>query len=258
MPSKHLVTPAKREQAIKETQDNDSIETDAVRRMYITPDEALHQTVKHHLHWGDTFCEVTEIDLEEGRVELTELFTDRVFEINCPAAPRLKFPYVGEEHTIEWVEALVDGDWERVSEYETPDNPIGLSNKHSDRYDHTRRVSKTYTHGLDEYDAWAIRVDRQTGTPEAPFNHEDTTNPEIYDAMQSGIVLPDEMDLGGIEIGTLYTQSKIVEDDDTGERTKNYEIVWWSIKPQFKSTSGLAPNPRASPVSLLDKHPVDR
>ncbi len=250
MPYKHLVTEDKLEEIIEDAENSDrDVNPDGIRDMYFTPDEALGRTIKLHLHWGHTFCEIAAINMGDETVTLSELFTDREFTVSTDDS--FDIPFIGAEYTVEWIEAKVNGEWERVSDYSAPDDPMGPYVKRGEEYDTIRVVSKTYEYGSDKYSSWPIRIDRQTNEPEIVPDREDLQNPEVLDRVLDSIALPDDFDLGGLEIGTVYTDEHIVETDD-GEYEREYEVVWWTIKSQFQPSN----HRRVSPITALDRSPA--
>ncbi len=246
MPYKHIVSESELERILTEAADNDH-DVDGVREMYWTPEEAVGNIIQHHLHWGRTFCEVTDVDMEEETVTLSELFTDREFTVSTDDS--LDTIFIGGEFTVEWIEARIDGEWERVSDYATPTDPLGLYIKTDEdiSIEDTRRVSKTYVHKTAQYDAWPIRVSSDGDNVETVLDDSDLQNAPVFDDIRDSVQLPSDMNLNGLEIGTLYTETHIVDTEDGQE--KQYEIVWWNIKHQFRD-SGMR---SLSPVTRLER-----
>lgn len=244
MTRKHLVTEETLEKALADADENDR-DLDAIREMYVTPEEAVGQVFKKTLHWGWTFYEAVDVDHEEEELVLEELFTGR--EFREAFGEILQVPFIGAEFDVSWVEAKVDGEWERVSEYATPGEwrKPGLPN--GEDYDQTRVIEKTYRHGDDQFDAWPIRIDHQTGEPEVVIDLEDVQNKTVLERMLDSIELPDSFALGGLEVGTVYTEQHLVETDDG--HAKEYEVVWWSVKSQFEPSRAR----RVSPVKSLER-----
>lgn len=247
MPRKHLVTEETLNKALEEAEENDR-DVEAIRKMYVTPDEALGQVFRKTLHWGRTFYEAVDVNREEEELILSELFTDR--EFTEPFGEILETPLLGSEFEVSWIEAKVDSKWERVSSYATPGDWRSPHIPRDEDYEETRVVKKTYEHGADQYDSWPIRVDRQTGEPEIVIGLDDTRNSGLLKQVLDSIELPDSFDLGGLVIGTVYTEEKIKETEN-GHK-KEYEVVWWRIDSQFQPSN----HRRISPVKKLDKTPV--
>lgn len=244
MSYKHLITQSKLDEVMANAKEDDAKDADGIREMYWLPEEAVGQIIKWNMHWGYTFCEITDVDVDEGTVTLSELFTDREFTTSFEKS--LDKPFIGTEYTVEWIEAKVDGDWERVSDYATPDDPMGPYLKRGEEYDTTRVVEKSYTYGSEKYDSWPIRADRQTNELGTAPDKEDMDDPELYDRLMDSIELPDDFELQGLQVGTLYTEENIIETDDG--REKQYEIVWWTIDSAFQQS-----HKRLSPVTEIDR-----
>lgn len=244
MPQTHLVTEDKLEQTVEEAKE-DGRDPDAIRDMYVTPEDAIGRVFKKMLHWGHTYYEAVGVDREGEEVVFEELFTGKEFREDFGTI--LNTPFIGDECTVSWVEAKIDGEWERVSEYATPDSWQNPTPPRGENYEQTRVVEKTYKHGSEQFDSWPIRIEHQSGEPEVAINGEGVQNDDVLEQVLESIELPDSFDLSGIQVGTIYTDKHIVED---GERKHTeYEVVWWSIKNQFKPSR----RDRISPVTTLDR-----
>jgi hypothetical protein len=250
MPYQHIVTPEKLEEIRSECEERDDHNTEAILDKYVTPDEAIGMVVTHHTHgYATPMCEVASVDVDEELVTLERLFDpDTTHEI--PMDKPLDTPFIGKEYTVSWIEARVDGEWERVSDVSCLGDWRG-PHTHGEEYDETRVVEKTYKHGADQYDEWPIRVARQSDEPEVVIEREDFQNPEVLDTVFDQITLPDDFDVGGLVVGEIYTEQHIVETEDGGHE-KQHEIVWYSVKAQFR------PGHRGytSPVNGIDRSPA--
>ncbi len=244
MSYKHLITQSKLDEVIERAEEDDNMDAPGIRNMYWLPEEAVGEVIKWHMHWGYTFCEVVDVDVDDETITLSELFTDREFTTDFEKS--LDKPFIGSEYTVEWIEAKVDGEWERVSDYATPDDPMGPYIKSGEEYDNVRVVEKSYTYGAEKYYSWPIRVDRQTGEPGTVPEKESMTDPDLYDRLMDSIELPEDFDLNGMQVGTLYTDEHVIETDDGVE--KQYEIVWWTIDSAFQPS-----HTRLSPVTEIDR-----
>lgn len=250
MPYKTIKPGDEIDRIVKETDNADrDADLDAVRDMYVTPENAIGMVVKLALHWGHAFCEVTDVDFEEEAITLEELFTGEQHVTDIDKA--LDVPFIGQEYTVKWIEARVDGEWERVSDYDTLKNPLGGNIPRGESYENTRQVEKTYKHGLDEFDTWRITVDQNTQNPEVFLDSDAVTNPEVLEGLLDSVVLPDNFDLSRLTIGTLYTKERYVGGEDG--REQKHEIVWWTVKSQFEENTGRN---RFSPVTELDRPAV--
>ena len=250
MPYQHVVTTEKLEEIRAETEDKDDHDTEVILDRYMTPDEALGTVVTHHTHGMATpMCEVTDVNVEEETLTLARLF-DPDTTYTVPMDSSLDTPFIGKEYTVSWIEARIDGEWERVSDIACLGDWRG-PHTHGEEYDETRVVEKTYKHGADQYGEWPIRVDRQSGEPEVVIDRESFQNPDVLDTALDQITLPDDFDVGGMVVGSIYTEEHIVETEDGG-REKQHEIVWYDVKSQFR------PDYRGytSPVNAVDRSPA--
>lgn len=243
MPQTHLVSQDRLDKTLEEAEENDR-NVDAIRDMYVTPEDAVGRVFKKMFDWGYTFYEAVDVDYEEEELILEELFTGREFTEDIGEI--LHVPLIGNEHTVSWIEARVDGEWKRVSNYSTPDDWQGLPTQ-NDEYDQTRTVEKTYRHGEDEFEAWPIRVEHKSGEPEVAIDGENVKNDGVLEQVLESIKLPDSFDLASMKVGTIYTDTHIIEGEYGPE--EEYEVVWWSIKHQFTGSN----RQRVSPVTTLDR-----
>lgn len=249
MPYKHIVTEDKLNEIIANAERDEDKDADGIRDMYMTPGEAVGRVIKNALHWGHTFVEITDVDMDGETVTMEELFTGEEYTASTDDA--FDVPFIGSTFTVEWIEARVDGEWERVSNYKTPASWRGPAIPRDESYDDTRHVKKTYTHRTDEFDEWDLRIDRQTGEACIIPDAEDIINADALETLYSSIELPDDTQLNGLSIGSVYTKEHIVETDDGHER--KHEIVWWQVNSQFQSTDRYN---SVSPVTELDRRPT--
>lgn len=232
MTYKHIATTEKQEEMREEAAEKDTNgDIDAVLERYLTPDEVLGIIVIHHPYGrGTPMCEVTDVDEDEGTVTLSRLFDpETTYTVGIDES--LDTPFIGQEYNVEWIEARIDGEWERVSD--VCGNGQWRGPSADDEYENVRVVEKTYKHGADKYDEWPLRVDHQSGEADCVIDREDIQNPEALDTVLNQIELPDDFDVNGLQVGEIYTDTHIVEDED-GQQYKEFEIVWYSVRSQFR------------------------
>lgn len=237
MPHKNIIPRSDLAEIIERAQADDNKDAKGIREMYWLPSEAVGEIIKHHMHWGHTFCEITNVDMGEETVTLSELFTDREFTTTTDDS--LDKPFIGAEFSIQWIEGKTNGEWERISDYATPASLLPASTDKTEEYDNTRIVEKSYTYGSEKYSSWAIRIDRQTGNPTTFLDPDIITNADVYNDIIENVNIPENFDLKGLQIGTIYTDEKHVETEDGVE--KEFNIVWWEIDRQFQKPTELSP-----------------
>lgn len=232
MPHYHIATPDEIEEIRRDAEESDH-DVEAILDRYVTPDEAVGLVVElHKAGWfSPKMCEVVDVDTDDSTVRLEGLFDPETTH-QLPFDAPLPVPFIGQEYTVSWLEARIDDDWQRVSDVRHP-GQWRKARTDSDEYDNVRRVEKTYTHGTDQYREWPVRIDRQTGEPSVSFDRSDLQNPEALTTALNQVELPDNFSLNGLVIGQVYTDEHIVTTDD-GHRERVYELVWYSIKPQFR------------------------
>lgn len=252
MPYKHIISRSDLAEIIEQAQADDNKDAKGIREMYWLPSEAVGEVVKWHMHWGHTFCEITDVNMDEETVSLSELFTDREFTTTTDNG--LDKPFIGAEFNIQWIEGKTNDEWERISDYATPDSPVPASTDKAEEYDNTRIVEKSYTYGSEKYSSWAIRIDRQTGNPTTVLDPDTISNADVYNDIMENIDLPENFALKGLQIGTIYTDEEYVETEDGVE--KEYNIVWWEIDSQFQKSAKLSPVSRLPSGTEID-HSVE-
>lgn len=187
------------------------------RKTNITPKDMIGNIVTFtspRSNYSHTMGEVTDIDMK-GKPEATisELFIDREFietghqlaDGNKGAFINLSLPFLGDEHTVKWVEAKINDEWEMVS-----DVVLGTAMNHftqiQHEYDTTRVLKKTYTHNPQGLCTNSIRPSDDQTRGEVIPDREQFTDPELYDQVMNSIIIPETVGKY-TNLGTLYTLS---------------------------------------------------
>jgi len=243
MHSKHVLPDDEYEQTLQNARDNNRDMT-VIENMYARANDIIGTVVTLTLHWGDTFGEVTAVDFDADTITIEELFTGEEYKRSTDRA--LDQPFPGQEFTVSWLEARIDGAWERVTDKSPRHEWRGPTLSDTESYDEVREITKTYEHAAAELDAFDIRVDRSTNQPEVHLDEDDVINSDVIEKLLHAFTVPDTDRLSGSVLGTIYTKERFIEQND--DTVRKYEIVWWDTNRQFIANH----HQRPSPVRELD------
>ena len=192
----------------------------------ITPEDIIGNVVTFESPetWhGRTMGEVTAIDMngEHGpEATISELFINRehtetghhITNDDHGGFINLSLPSLGSKHTVKWLEAKIDGEWETVSDVVLEAAMTEFTRlKHE--YDITRMMSKTYTHNPQGLCTLPIRPNDDGTRGEVIPDTDQFTDPELYNRLMDNVIIPETAG-AHTQLGTLYTQSDRRQHDE--------------------------------------------